>query len=425
MPKLKLTASSIARLPAPDPSGKQVLYWDTEQRGFGVLVSGKTNTKSYVVQREVNGKTRRVTLGTVVEFEAAGKSLEDARQAAAELVLNMRKGIDPKASRGPKANITLREILERYLTTQPLSPNSKKLYRHHVETHLKDWLDRPLREITSEMVLNRLRKIKDSTARKGAHSFYASQPGAATANASMKTLRTLWNYAKDVEGVPDLPPNPVKLPRGQWYSVPEREDFISGDQLPAFYRSVCGIQNLTIRDYILLVLFTGLRREEAAGLRWADLDFAQRIIRLPARRTKGKRRLDLPMSDFVRELLVQRRAIGFENEFVFPSNSRTPSSSGHLHNPKEALRSACKEHGVERVSIHGLRRTFVTVASGCHISEQEYKALVNHALGGSVTDRYNRTMTVDLADAMQIVADRLKALCEVPELPAGVTQLNR
>jgi hypothetical protein len=34
-------------------------------------------------------------------------------------------------------------------------------------------------------------------------------------------------------------------------------------------------------------------------------------------------------------------------------------------------------------------------------------------------------MTVDLADAMQIVADRLKALCEVPELPAGVTQLNR
>jgi cellulase/cellobiase CelA1 len=55
MAKIKLTKRAVERLPAPDPSGKQTLHWDTELRGFGVLVSGTTNGKSYVVQRDVNG----------------------------------------------------------------------------------------------------------------------------------------------------------------------------------------------------------------------------------------------------------------------------------------------------------------------------------------------------------------------------------
>jgi hypothetical protein len=64
MPKLKLTAKSIAGLKAPDPSGKQVLYFDSELKGFGVLVSGKTNAKTFVAQRDLpGGKTRRISLG--------------------------------------------------------------------------------------------------------------------------------------------------------------------------------------------------------------------------------------------------------------------------------------------------------------------------------------------------------------------------
>jgi hypothetical protein len=143
MPKLRLTKAAIRNLPAPDPSGKQVLYWDVEQRGFGVLCSGRTNTRSYVVQREVNGRTRRVTLGTVQEYEAARKTIDDARHEAAELVISMRKGQDPKARRGRKANTTLQEILDQYLAYQPLAERSRTVYRHSVEHHLNDWLDRP------------------------------------------------------------------------------------------------------------------------------------------------------------------------------------------------------------------------------------------------------------------------------------------
>jgi hypothetical protein len=43
---IKLTEKSVARLVAPTASGKQVLYWDEEQKGFGVLCSGVSNAKT-------------------------------------------------------------------------------------------------------------------------------------------------------------------------------------------------------------------------------------------------------------------------------------------------------------------------------------------------------------------------------------------
>ena len=42
-----------------------------------------------------------------------------------------------------------------------------------------------------------------------------------------------------------------------------------------------------------------MRRGEAAALRWDDVDFGLRVIRLPAARTKAGRKLDLPMTDIV------------------------------------------------------------------------------------------------------------------------------
>ena len=64
MPTIKLTEKAIARLPAPDPSSGQMLHWDSELKGFGVLCSGTTGAKSYVVQHALkDGRRRRVTSG--------------------------------------------------------------------------------------------------------------------------------------------------------------------------------------------------------------------------------------------------------------------------------------------------------------------------------------------------------------------------
>jgi integrase len=230
----------------------------------------------------------------------------------------------------------------------------------------------------------------------------------------MRSLRVLWNYAADRD--PNIGANPVRL-RRQWFDVPSRTRLIKGDELPAFYAGVMALPNPVQRDYLCFLLFTGLRREEAAMLEWEHVDIAGRIIRVPATSTKPRRKLDLPMTTFVRDLLIARQAAGRER-FVFPAYS----ASGHIEEPKFALGLVAGATGI-RVSAHDLRRTFITIAESSDISPLALKALVNHSLGRKdVTSSYVQMTADRLREPAQRVCDKLVELCKIPELE-GVEQV--
>ena len=438
MPRIRLTAKTVAKLAAPTAQGRPVIYWDEGPRavrGFGVLCSGKTDTRSYVAQRDLpGGRTRRVTIAGVNEL-----GLDQARARAADLVVDMRRGKDPKAR---QRSLTLGEVLAAYREARrnALRARSDSAYGYAVEKYLGDWLDRPLHEITREMVEARHQHIaaeiearqranasasaqrhEDRAVRAGAKGWREAAarhrtaataakqrsplPGRAAANGAMRALRLLWNYAADRN--PVLGTNPVRL-KNQWFAVPRRERLVHADELPRFYRAMTGLENPVQRDYVSLVLFTGLRRHEAASLRWVDVDLKARVIRIPAATTKAGRALDLPMSDVVFEMLTARRALG-DQKYVFPANS----GSGHIEEPKFAFAQIAAACGV-KVSVHDLRRTFITVAESCDISPFALKALVNHALpSGDVTAGYIKITAERLREPAQRVADRLKKLCGI------------
>lgn len=162
----------LAKLAAPDPSGKQVYFWDTGLKGFAVLCSGTTNAKTYVVQRDVHGKARRVKVAAVAEL-----SLADARQRAREMLDDMRRGIDP--GKRANRNVTLQAALDGYLASAKLRAPSVRAYRI-IERTFADWLSIPLRDITPDMVEKKHGEI-------GAKS-------ASTANLSFRSFRAVWNY---------------------------------------------------------------------------------------------------------------------------------------------------------------------------------------------------------------------------------------
>ena len=166
------------------------------------------------------------------------------------------------------------------------------------------------------------------------------------------------------------------------------------------------------------MLFTGLRLSESASLRWEDIDLVQRIIQPAGCRTKAKRALSLPMSDFVRDLLVARRAS------AMPGSCSRPRAGGSHRRPSFSLKAVAETSGI-RVSAHDLRRTFVTVAKSMDISPMAIKALVNHAVGSDVTSGYAIMTTERLREAAQRVADRLKDLCSVQTVAGNVAKLGK
>jgi integrase len=196
--------------------------------------------------------------------------------------------------------------------------------------------------------------------------------------------------------------------RRKWFKIARRERHVSADQVPKFMAAVRKLENPIQRDYLLLLLYTGMRREEAAGLTWQDIDFSAKVIRLPALTTKAKRKLDLPMSDFVFKMLKDRRDLG-ESGYVFPASSER----GYIAEPKHPLGIIAEETGIS-ISAHDLRRTFVKAAVSAGIHPYVLKCLLNHSVGenGDVTAGYVVLNENDLREPAQKVADQLRRWCK-------------
>jgi integrase len=414
---MKLTANAIARLRAPDPSGRQTVYFDADLRGFGLLVSGVTPSKTFIVQRKLpDRRTRRITIGP-----ANVVALEEARTRALAILKDCAEGKDPKEEKRRRAHRdqSLRKATAEFLNSPDRSRSARKWPRLF-EVHLGDWLDRPLREVDGNMVEERHRRIQAAVKARQATrpDSFLSAPGAGTANLVMRAFRTIWNHVAERAGLPE---SPTRRLRRRWFAEPRRERMVPSDKLPEFYRAASTLENPRDRDLVLLLLWTGLRAGEASCLRWSDLDFAQRVIRLSATATKNKRKLDLPMVAQVRDLLVARRAVGIEGPHVFPAQSRS-NQSAHATVTEHAFAAIDRATGI-RVSAHDLRRGYLTIAESYDISPLALKALANHSLGGDVTSGYIQMTVERLRGPAQRVADRIAELCEVPAVPEGVARI--
>lgn len=403
MPVIKLNDKSIRALKAPDPSGQQTFYWDENQTGFAVLVSGKTKTKSFVAKGQLNGKGVLKSLGKVGVM-----TQDEARQAAREVFRDIGAGVHPRQRRA--SLLTLGETLTAYLSGNDLKPRTREAYADLASRYFHDWTDTPLMDISREMVEARYRAIAKQVEDK-----HLRFSGKASANGAMRVLRAVYNYALDKTD--ELPPNPVRLKR-QWNKIAPRERVVSVDQMPAFYRAVLNLPSPIGRDYLLLVMFTGLRRREAAALRWSEVDLAGKTLSIPGNRNKSGRQFNLPLTDYVHDLLVARRAIG-RTEFIFHADSK----SGHLEHPHYFLTQIAKETGV-KISVHDLRRGYITIAESCEISPIALKALVNHSQGKDVTAGYVQIVVERLRPAAQKVTDRIKSLAGIVE-SSEVVRLRR
>lgn len=388
MPTLKLTNAKVRKLDAPTVSGATELYWDTETPGFGVRCSGRTNRKVYVVQgrvRELN-KDRRVTLGPVDLFD----DVDDARTKAQEALKQMWDGKDPKRGRALQGDVpTLREALDIYpaarkkKSERTLSDKTVSDYRWFVERHLGDWLDKPLSAITDEMVDERHKEIADAIGKEG-----NGRSGRVSANLTFRAFRAMWNALdgykpKGSDNKIALPGNPAR--HLVWFEEGARSRHVKANDMAAFYRGVLALENTTHRDMILTLLFTGMRRGEAAKLTWDQVDLDNRSFEIPEKNTKTRKALNIPICGTLHDVLRRRhdeygedRGLGRE-AYVFPA----PTKSGHVEELASAFRTIRRTTGVA-ISAHDLRRTFATAAEAAEVGESAQKALVNHS--ASITD---------------------------------------
>ncbi len=383
---MKLTKTSIERLST--PKGKQVFYRDSALTGFAVRIT-PAGTKSFIVEKRVNGKGRRVTIGQVGII-----SVEDARKKALAVLADMSEGNDPAEKRRHKqaSKITLLECFEDYLLVRNnLTEKTRHDYERSIYRALKDWQRTPLVNINRDMVLHRHRSLGERS-----H---------ARANNTMRVLRALFNFAMYHYEAPDGSPiilvNPVKYLSDcrAWYRIHRRQTLLKLHQLPDWYEATLKLNNPTTRDYLHFLLFTGLRRSEAAQLAWDNVDFKDMSFTIPD--TKNHCPHTLPLSDFLVTLL-ENRYVSRENDFVFPGKT----DKGHLLHPRTAIDRVVDLSGIH-FTPHDLRRTFITVAESLDISAYALKRLLNHKMTNDITAGYIVSSAERLRKPMQQISHYL------------------
>jgi integrase len=127
-----------------------------------------------------------------------------------------------------------------------------------------------------------------------------------------------------------------------------RTDAIEAAQLPGWWSGVDQLGNRTASIYLRALLLTGARREELAALRWADVDFQWRRLTL-ADKVEATR--TIPLTPYLAQQLAILRRV---NEFVFASSGKV----GRITDTRSSHAKALKSAGIDRLTIHGLRRSF-------------------------------------------------------------------
>ncbi len=372
---LKITKSCVDRLST--PATGQAFVRDAELKGFAVRITA-SGAKSFILEKRINGKVKRLTLGRYPEL-----TVEQARKEAHKLLGHIAVGRNPPAEKKYKAlqGTNLEQAFSDFITARKnLKARTLYDYQRVMKVVFADWQNKAMLDIGKDMVAKR-------------HSKIGAEHGEAYANLAMRFLRALFNFAiaqyEDGSGHAILRENPVtRLTQTHaWYRVDRRQTVIKPHQLSPWYEAVMSLkqdqissQSTMVADYLLFLLFTGLRRQEAATLKWSDIDLNDRSFTLTD--TKNREPLTLPLTDFVFNLLHSRK-IATDSEYVFAGDGK----AGYLIEPRRQVQKVIKLSGIS-FTLHDLRRTFITIAESIDISAYALKRLVNHKMTNDVTAGY-------------------------------------
>jgi integrase len=271
--KIKLTALYVEKLKAPQTGRLEI--WDTEQRCFGIRVT-ENGVKTWALKYKHHGRQRRTVLGYYPEM-----SLADARKLAQQKLGELARGEDPATSRRAAPEATLADLIAGYMERHAKLRNKEVSWRQD-EQLIRDyipgaWKRRELSSFTRSEVVRLHAEI-------ASNSIYA-------ANHTLRLLKSMFNSAAhDFEMFSgDNPAVGIKL-----FEEKKGTRFLSTDEMRRMINALEEERDVLWCTYFMLALMLGTRRNELLAVKWADVDFEQRMLRLPETKSGREHILPLP-----------------------------------------------------------------------------------------------------------------------------------
>ena len=390
MPRVKLTAGRIRDLSC--ESG-QAFLWDSEAPGMAVRVT--PGAKVFIHQGKLAGKTVRVKIGDVRQWD-----IENAREEARRIGSLLSRGIDPrndKEEREQASNSKRANNQRRKTTVGEVWPAYVEARRHGwSQRHLADHLN--LAQLGGDKK-KRGKGTKEPGALASLMGYTIADVTADAVRAWLRVetekrptqarlafgaLRAFLNWCADSKQYSDLVNPDACASRIARQNLPKKkakDDCLQREQLSAWFAGVRDLSNPVMSAYLQALLITGARREELAGLKWEHVDFQWSSLTI---RDKVEGERIIPLTPYVATLLA---SLPRRNEWVFSSPS---AASGRLQEPRIPHNKALKAHALPAITLHGLRRSFGTLAEWVECPAGIVAQIMGHKPSATAEKHYRR-----------------------------------
>ncbi|MFZ5487626.1 MAG: tyrosine-type recombinase/integrase [Pseudomonadota bacterium] len=397
MNKVSFTAARVAKFTC--PAGKaQVFLWDTDAPGLGLRVTS-SGAASYIFQARANGAPLRVTIGSPDAWP-----IPQARAKARELRQQIDQGHDPREVKRQR----VQEAAQARALQQAAQARALDVWHSYCEERKPAWGERhyrdhlvmvapggepkkrapgttapgPLRELLDRPLSALTTAAVESWAKRHA----PERP--TVARLGLRLLRAFinWCAANPDYGRAIQDPGAAKSrkAREQLGTPKAKGDALQREQLPAWFAAVRQ-QEPAIAAYLQALLLTGARPGELRGLEWEDVDFAWKSLRI---RDKVEGERTIPLTPYVAALL---QGLPRRGAWVF----MTTRADGPITSPNHQLTRTCAAAGVPHITLHGLRRSFGTLAEWVEAPTGVVAQVMGHK-PSAIAEKHYRARPLDL-----------------------------
>jgi integrase len=407
---MKFTERKIEGL-AVDHGRKDRLVFDNAQRGLAVRITA-SGGRNYLAQYTLHGHKWRVPLGA-----CSAVSLAKAREAAAAIMGDVAKGRNPAADRRAAAaaerakrvrdRLTLRVLIEDWYRLH--LAKQRPSYAAEAVRALRRAFARSLDDAAEDLDKASVVRALEALGRPKERLKGGKLKGSAMASRTAAYGRTAFGWALK-RGMVTVNPF-AELPLSN--SVSKRERVLRDDEVGEIWRAA-GKMAAPYGTIVQLLILTGQRRGEVAGLRWNELTEDLESWTLPGERTKNGVTHIVPLSTpawkLLRSLLPQdeveaKRVLAerrTKSELALPGLAGTfagwSKSKAALDKAiADARAKAAKAAGevsppLVPWSVHDIRRSVATGLQRLGVRLEVTEAVLNHISGsrGGIVGVYQR-----------------------------------
>ncbi len=369
---------------------KQIYIADSSTRGLYVQVS-LSGTKTFVYRRKMGTTWRQRSIARFGEM-----SIPEARAKASEynhLIASGTNVFDEAAA--SRSEPTFKDLFDAYVTR-----HADKACTTSGE--MRKEFDRWLGSLGSK----KASAISRKDAEKLHHSLMET-PYAA--NRAIQLARTIYNKAitwglfsgaNPFSKITEFPEHS----RDRFLSNAEAGRILLALKEPPTVDDAAR----ALRDFILLDLFTGVRKSNLFAMSWDEIDLDAGMWKIPDTKSKNKQGQFIPLGEKEIQILKDRLAylrkragVGGISPFVFPGDGKT----GHQVSVQKSWVKLRDKLELQDVHLHDCRRSLAAAMASRNVNVALIKNAMNHKDMKTTMAVYARTSKTAELEARQLAHD--------------------